>query len=109
MPPLHRLEVRDGTVDRHGGPSPGIDRRRKGKIRKGEDGAAVNKAEAVQVMIPEIEPRRCPACARLEKFDAHKPRKEILPEKGLQGFGAYIFVQECSSIPHHRWGYWARL
>jgi hypothetical protein len=68
-------------MDRHGGPPPGIDGCRESQIRQGEDGAAMNKTEAVSVMIPELEAGRCPAVSRLQKFDANEFRKEVFAEK----------------------------
>ena len=84
-------------MDRDRGPSPGIDGRREGKIGQREDGAAVDEAQAVSVVIADRQAGPGSAFARLDQFNADEPGKEILPEKGFQRIRGNLFVQVFSS------------
>ena len=85
-------------MDRDRGPSPGMDGCREGKIGQREDGAAVDEAQAVSVVIADRQAGPGSAFARLDQFNADEPGKEILPEKGLYGLQGDFVVHAFSSI-----------
>lgn len=80
-------------MNRDGDLPPGMDGGGEGQIGKGEEGAALDEADAVAVVILQRQNGRSPAAFRMEKFNPHKLGKEVAAEEGLQPLGSDVFAQ----------------